>query len=73
VTFLPGVSFGIEDSLLAPGTHLCSFVVSAFLNPICFFSFVSNGVIGLQIKESGMNVLKSEVFLSLEVINDVIR
>ena len=73
VAFLPGVSFGIEASLLTPGALLRAFVLSTFLNPICLFSLVSKRVIGTQIKQSEANILKSEVSLSLKVVNDIVH
>jgi hypothetical protein len=74
VAFLPGVTFGVEASLLAPGTLLWSFVhLSAFLNPICLFSFVSKGVIGIQVKQSRVNVLESKVSFGLKIVDDIVH
>jgi hypothetical protein len=74
VVFLPGVSFGVEALLLAPGTLLQSFVqLFAFLNPICLFSLVSNGVIGILVKQSEVNILESQVSFGLKVVNDIVH
>ena len=69
------MSFRVHSSFLTPGAFLQirATVCAAFLNPVCLLSFARQGVIGIKIQESGMNILEYEVGFDLKVIDNVVH